>query len=124
VAQEKAPAFNGRKIDGQFQFDRDKTVYLNHYFYIDDEEFGPPFVKACRYALWSIKLCLNRHEWTNNTKRWMAFCRARNRRSCGRSAMRLGLRISTGYSADGLTAFCCRRGPKSAGQATTGTCRF
>ena len=26
VAQEKAQAFNGRKINGQFQFDRDKTV--------------------------------------------------------------------------------------------------
>jgi len=29
VAQEKAQAFNGRKVDGQFQFDRDKTVYVN-----------------------------------------------------------------------------------------------
>jgi hypothetical protein len=64
VAQEKAQAFNGRKIDGQFQFDRDKTVYVNHYyFYIDDEEFGPLFIKVCSYAPWSIKLCLNGHEW-------------------------------------------------------------
>jgi hypothetical protein len=31
VAQEKAQAFNGRKINGQFQFDRDKTVYVKHY---------------------------------------------------------------------------------------------
>jgi hypothetical protein len=38
VAQEKAHAFNGKKVNGQFQFDRDKTVYVNHYyFYIDDE---------------------------------------------------------------------------------------
>ena len=37
VAPEKAPAFQGRKIQGQFQFDRDKTVYGNHYdFYLDD----------------------------------------------------------------------------------------
>ncbi len=64
VAQEKAQAFNGRKINGQFQFDRDKTVYVNHYyFYIDDEEFGPLFIKVCSYAPWSIKLCLNGHEW-------------------------------------------------------------
>jgi hypothetical protein len=64
VAQEKAQAFNGRKINGQFQFNRDKTVYVNHYyFYIDDEEFGPLFVKVCSYAPWSIKLCLNGHEW-------------------------------------------------------------
>ena len=30
VAQEKAQAFHGRKVDGRFQFDRDKTVYVNH----------------------------------------------------------------------------------------------
>ena len=46
VAQEKAQAFQGRKINGQFQFDRDKTVYVNHYyFYIDDQEFRP---SVCR----------------------------------------------------------------------------
>jgi hypothetical protein len=28
VTQEKAQAFNGRKIDRQFQFERDKTVYV------------------------------------------------------------------------------------------------
>src|SRR4029077_18290649 len=28
VAQEKTKAFNGRKINGQFHFDRDKTVYV------------------------------------------------------------------------------------------------
>ena len=64
VAQEKAQAFRGRKINGQFQFDRDKTVYVNHYyFYIDDDEFGPLFLKICSYAPWSVKLCLNGHEW-------------------------------------------------------------
>jgi hypothetical protein len=64
VAQEKTQAFHGRKANGQFQFDRDKTVYVNHdYFYIDDEEFGPLFVKICSYAPWSVKLCLNGHEW-------------------------------------------------------------
>jgi hypothetical protein len=35
VAQEKAQAFNGRKVDGQFQFDRDKRVYVNHYYVSD-----------------------------------------------------------------------------------------
>ena len=53
-----------RQINGRFQFDRDKTVYINHYyFYIDDADFGPPFIKVCSYAPWSTKLCLNRHEW-------------------------------------------------------------
>ena len=64
VAQEKAHAFNGKKVNGQFQFDRDKTVYVNHYyFYIDDADFGPLFLKICSYAPWAIKLCLNGHEW-------------------------------------------------------------
>ena len=64
VAQEKAQAFSGKKIGGQFEFTRDKAVYVNHYyFYIDDADFGPLFVKVCSYAPWGIKLCLNGHEW-------------------------------------------------------------
>src|SRR5215210_4051105 len=64
VAQEKAHTFQGKKIDGQFLFTRDKAVYVNHYyFYIDDVDFGPLFLKVCSYAPWAIKLCLNGHEW-------------------------------------------------------------
>jgi hypothetical protein len=64
VAQEKTQAFSGNKINGQFQFDRNKTVFVNHYyFYIDDQDFGPLFLKVCSYAPWGIKLCLNGHEW-------------------------------------------------------------
>ena len=64
VAQEKAQAFNGKKVNGQFEFNRDKAVYVNHYyFYIDDEDFGPLFIKVCSYAPWGTKLCLNGHEW-------------------------------------------------------------
>lgn len=33
---------------------------MNHYyFYIDDAEFGPLFLKVCSYAPWGTKLCLN-----------------------------------------------------------------
>jgi hypothetical protein len=40
VAQEKAQTFSGKKVDGRFQFHRDKPVYVNHYyFYIDDADF-------------------------------------------------------------------------------------
>ena len=64
VAQEKAKAFSGAKVNGQFQFNRDKTVYVNHYyFYMDDEDFGPLFIKVCSYAPWGIKLCINGQEW-------------------------------------------------------------
>jgi hypothetical protein len=64
VAQEKAKALRGAKANGQFQFNRDKTVYVNHYyFYIDDEDFGPLFLKVCSYAPCGIKLCLSGHQW-------------------------------------------------------------
>jgi hypothetical protein len=68
VAQEKAQAFQGRprpeRGPGWFDYTRDKTVYVNHYyFYVDDVEFGPAFLKVCSYAPWSLKLCLNGHEW-------------------------------------------------------------
>jgi len=46
VVQEKAQAFNRKKVNGQFEFNRDKTVCVNHYYfyiYIGDEEFGPLF---------------------------------------------------------------------------------
>lgn len=76
VAQEKAHTFSGKKVDGQFAFERDKAVYVNHYyFYIDDEDFGPLFIKVCSYAPWAIKLCLNGHEWAKRQldKRGIAY---------------------------------------------------
>ncbi|MGH9454547.1 MAG: hypothetical protein ACRD2O_11335 [Terriglobia bacterium] len=64
VAREKAQTFSARKQGSTFHYDRDKTVYVNHYyFYIDDEDFGPIFLKVCSDAHWSLKLCLNGHEW-------------------------------------------------------------
>jgi hypothetical protein len=68
VAQEKARAFSGRKRTKKgyvgFDYQRDKSVYVNHYyFYLDDEDFGPAFIKVCSYAPWGIKVCLNGNEW-------------------------------------------------------------
>jgi hypothetical protein len=68
VAQEKAKTFSGKSMpekgQGWFEYTRDKSVYVNHYyFYVDDEEFGPAFVKVCSYAPWALKVCLNGHEW-------------------------------------------------------------
>ena len=65
VAQEKAQAFNGKKVNGRFEFNRDKAVYVNHfYFYIDDEDFGPLFVKVCSYVSAGIKGShLRRNSW-------------------------------------------------------------
>jgi len=33
VAQEKAKTFQGKKKNGQLEFQRDKTVYVNHYYF-------------------------------------------------------------------------------------------
>jgi hypothetical protein len=63
VAQEKAQAFQGKKIDGQFLFTRDKTVHVNHYyFYIHGADFGPLLLKVYSYAPLATKLCPNGHE--------------------------------------------------------------
>jgi hypothetical protein len=76
VAQEKTQAFQGKKINRQFEYRRDKTVYVNHYyFYIDDADFGPLFIKVCSYAPWGTKLCWNGHEWAKRQleKRGIAY---------------------------------------------------
>ena len=76
VAQEKAQALQGKRLNGQFEYTRDKTVYVNHYyFYIDDADFGPLFIKVCSYAPWGTKLCLNGHEWAKRQleKRGIAY---------------------------------------------------
>ena len=67
-AQEKAKTFACQKRAKQgyvgFEYSRNKSVYVNYYyFYIDDEDFGPIFIKICSYAPWSMKICLNGHEW-------------------------------------------------------------
>jgi hypothetical protein len=67
VAQEKAKAFNARKLPGspiRFEFTRDKSVFVNyHYYYVDDPDWGEAFLKVCTYAPWGLKLYLNGHEW-------------------------------------------------------------
>ena len=67
VAQEKANAFKGRKKDQAgwvgFEYSR-VAVNVNHYyFYLQDAEFGPAFIKVCSYAPYAIKVYLNGHEW-------------------------------------------------------------
>ena len=67
VAQEKAHAFRASKrTDGPlvgFQYSR-QPVYVNYYyFYLLDDDFGPAFIKVCSYAPFTLKVCLNGHEW-------------------------------------------------------------
>ena len=68
VAQEKANAFKGKRKEQKgryvgFDYGR-QSVYVNHYyFYLQDEEFGPAFIKVCGYAPYPLKIYLNGHEW-------------------------------------------------------------
>jgi hypothetical protein len=67
-AQEKASSFKAKKIiqpNGlpDFQFSR-QPVFVNHYyFYLQDPQWGPAFVKLGSYLPYPVKLCLNGHEW-------------------------------------------------------------
>lgn len=67
IAQERASAFKGRKEVKpglvRFEYSR-QSVFVNHYyFYLQDKEFGPAFIKVCSYAPYGVKICLNGHEW-------------------------------------------------------------
>jgi hypothetical protein len=67
IAQERTYAYKARKrTEGKqvfFDYSR-QSVFVNHYyFYIQDDDFGPAFIKVCTYAPYAVKICLNGHEW-------------------------------------------------------------
>ena len=68
VAQEKMWSFKAQKQAGpqggvHFDFSR-QSVFVNHYyFYVQDAEWGPAFVKVGTYLPYPVKVCLNGHEW-------------------------------------------------------------
>jgi len=79
IAQERAYAYKARKrTQGKkvfFDYSR-QSVFVNHYyFYIQDDDFGPAFIKVCTYAPYAVKICLNGHEWAKrqSCKRGIAF---------------------------------------------------
>jgi hypothetical protein len=67
IAQEKAYAFKAQKrvAGGHVFFDYSRqSVFVNHYyFYLQDQDFGPAFIKVCTYAPYGVKMCLNGNEW-------------------------------------------------------------
>jgi len=72
IAQEKTQAFRAHKRSqgSKVGFDYSRqSVCVNHYryyFYLQDQDFGPAFLKVCTYAPFAIKVCLNGlngHEW-------------------------------------------------------------
>jgi len=66
VAQEQLSGFMARKeVNGKqvwFQYSRQPVFVKVYYFYIQDAEFGPGFVKVGTYAPYPVKVCLNGHE--------------------------------------------------------------
>jgi hypothetical protein len=68
VAQEKMRAFKAAKRRGPqggvtFDFSRQSVAVNHYYFYLQDREWGPAFVKIGTYVPYPVKLCLNGHEW-------------------------------------------------------------
>ena len=74
VAQERCLSFKSHKRQTRsgsvtFDFSR-QSVYVNHYyFYFQDSQWGPGFLKIGSYAPYPVKLCLNGHEWVKQQLR-------------------------------------------------------
>lgn len=73
VAQERAKSFKASKKakSGYVSFDWSRqSVYVNHYyFYLQDADFGPAFIKVGSYVPYPIKVYLNGHEWVKQQLR-------------------------------------------------------
>jgi hypothetical protein len=74
VAQEKMRAFKAQKRAGPqggvtFDFSRQSVAVNHYYFYVQDPEWGPAFLKLGTYLPYPIKLCLNGHEWAKQQLR-------------------------------------------------------
>jgi hypothetical protein len=74
VAQERASAFKARKLTGAergvlFEFSRQSVAVNHYYFYVQDREWGPAFVKVGTYLPYPVRVCLNGHEWAKQQAR-------------------------------------------------------
>ncbi len=73
VAQEKMTGFKARKETlgkhVRFQFSRQSVFVKVYYFYLQDADFGPAFIKVGTYVPYPVKVCLNGHEWAKQQLR-------------------------------------------------------
>lgn len=73
VAQERAWSFKASKRRGDhvnlFHFSRQPVFVKHYYFYVQDLEWGPAFLKIGTYLPFPVKLCLNGHEWVKQQLR-------------------------------------------------------
>ena len=74
VAQEQVSSFKARKekfgANGvRFQFSRQSVFVKVYYFYLQDADFGPAFIKVATYTPYPVKVCFNGHEWAKQQLR-------------------------------------------------------
>jgi hypothetical protein len=74
LAQEKMRSFRAKKGRGpqggvRFDFSRQPAFVNHYYFYLQDREWGPAFIKIGSYLPYPLKLCLNGHEWAKQQMR-------------------------------------------------------
>jgi hypothetical protein len=68
VAQERQFSFKATKHvvpphAVHFSFSRQSVAVNHYYFYIQDAEWGPPFIKVGTYVPYPVRVCLNGNEW-------------------------------------------------------------
>jgi hypothetical protein len=67
VAQERAISFKAHEAHGAlgrfFTFSKQPVAVNHYYFYVQDREWGPAFVKVGTYLPYPVRVCLNGHEW-------------------------------------------------------------
>jgi hypothetical protein len=68
VAQERQFSFKSTKhvvapTTVHFSFSRQPVAVNHYYFYIQDAEWGPAFIKVGTYVPYPVRVCLNGHEW-------------------------------------------------------------
>lgn len=71
VAQEKMRSFKAHKRADRgkaitFDFSRQSVSVNHYYFYVQDREWGPAFLKIGTYLPYPVKLGLNGHEWVSS----------------------------------------------------------
>ena len=74
IAQEKATSFKARKVVAEsgsisFDFSRQSVAVNQIYYYVQDAEWGPAFVKVGTYLPYPVRLCLNGHHWAQQQLR-------------------------------------------------------
>jgi hypothetical protein len=74
VAQERASSFRAQKQTSpqggvHFNFSRQPVAVNHYYFYLQDAEWGPAFVKVGTYLPYPVRVCLNGHEWAKQQAR-------------------------------------------------------